>query len=198
MNSRSQIRALPLLLGASVVLAISACHSATEPAPKPTPVGVAHEHGSGPDAATEHAELGPHRSPVVVRLTGPASAQAGQDLEIVAVIEQFVGSQSVVSLDLVLPPGARLVSGNPSEQLPPGNGTVERHFIVHLERVPEADVELIAKAGNASFGARAKSAYRFGRPEPTLLQPKRAASEVVIGGRNLGHPIELKPASATP
>ncbi|HEY5376287.1 MAG TPA: hypothetical protein VIK01_21550 [Polyangiaceae bacterium] len=40
---------------------------------------------------------------------------------------------------------------------------VERRSIVHLDRVPEADFELI-----------------------------------VIGGRSLGHPIELKPAIAKP
>jgi hypothetical protein len=197
MNSRSQIR-VSLLLCGSLILAITACHSATEPAPRPASVGVAREPGPQPGGAPERAEFGPHRSPVVIRVTGPAGAEAGQDLEIIAEIDQFVGSQSAVSLDLVLPPGARLVSGKPSEQLPPGNGTVERRFIVHLDRVPEANVEFVAKAGNASFGARAQGAYRFGRPEPTLVQPKRAPEELVVGGRSLGHPIELKPTNAAP
>ncbi|MEI9952906.1 MAG: hypothetical protein WDO74_29015 [Pseudomonadota bacterium] len=198
MNSRLQIR-VSLLLSASVMLAITACHSsAPEPAPSPASVAVAREQGSASGSAPERAEFGPHRSPVVIRVTGPAAVQAGQDLEIVAEIDQFVGSQSAVSLELVLPPGARLVKGELSEQLPPGNGTVRRRFIVHLERVPETNVEFIAKAGNASFGARAQGAYRFGRPQPALVQPKRAPQEVVVGGRSLGHPIELKPTNAAP
>jgi hypothetical protein len=188
MNSRSQIRALPLLLSASAVLALSACHPAPEPAPHPAPAA----------AGSEHADFGPHRSPVVVRLSGPAQVQAGQDVELVAEIDQFVGSQSSVSLDLVLPAGTRLVAGNASEQLPPGNGTLTRRFVVHLDSVPETNVELVARAGNASFGAHAKSAYRFGRPEPKLAQPKRGTDELIIGGRSLGHPIELKPPSASP
>jgi hypothetical protein len=198
MTVRLQITAFPVLLGASVALAMCGCHSAAEPAPPPAPIGSVGPPASPADAEAQHAEFGAHRSPVVVRMSGPADVQAGQDIELVAEVEQFVGAKSTVSLDLALPPGARLVSGNPSEQLPPGNGTITRRFVVHLDVVPKTDVELVARTGNVSFGARATGTYRFGRPTPAFVQPKRSADELIVGGRSLGHPIELKPTSTTP
>jgi hypothetical protein len=128
----------------------------------------------------------------VVRLHGPQLVSAGQDIELVAELQQFVGSSSPVELKLVLPPGVRLVSGSQSEQLPSGNAQLERRFVIHVDRVPDTDVELTASAGNLAFGAHARGAYRFGRKEPRLAVPPKSASELKVGGKSLGHPIQLK------
>ncbi|RYZ03976.1 MAG: hypothetical protein EOO73_25295 [Myxococcales bacterium] len=138
-------------------------------------------------------ELGPHQSPVSVQLSGPAQVTPGQDIEVFARIDRRAGSAAAVSLELELPEGARLVSGNPSEVLPAGNGVLERRFVVHLDRVPSTDIQVVAQTSAASFGARAKSAYRFGRPEPRFAEPPRSGKSLKVGGRDVGKPIQLQP-----
>jgi len=173
-------------------LSLSACHESTQPAPSTQSSPPLATPESAPSAAQDPV-LGPHRSPVTVKLLGPEQVSAGQDIEVVAEVAQFVGSNAAVQLHLQLPAGARLVSGNETEQLPSGNGKLTRRFVLHLDTVPLSDIEVFATTKSNSFGARAKSVYRFGRPEPRLADPPRAGSPLVVSGRNLGNPIQLKP-----
>ena len=176
------------------LLALGACHGSGEPAPTPA-AALTPAPTPPPPPAAQAAQFGAHRSPVTVKLVGPAQVSAGQDIEVVADVEQLVGSQAAVELSLVLPEGARLISGSAQELLPTGNGKLQRRFLVHLDRVPATDIEVVAKTNSSSFGARAKSAYRFGRPEPRFTELPRSASPLSVGGKGLGHPIELKPKS---
>jgi hypothetical protein len=183
------------ILGA---LPLAACHDRAEPAPHPAPLTDATTPDSTPPSSAaartnDQPELGPHRSPVTVKLLGPEQVSAGQDIEVVAEVNQFVGSSAAVELRLNLPEGAHLVSGSPTEQLPAGNGKLVRHFIVHLDRVPARDIEVVATTSSTAFGARAQSAYRFGRPEPRFADPQRADRPLIVGGKNVGKPIQLKP-----
>lgn len=169
------------------LLALAACRSG-EPAPERQPAV------SAPATTARQApELGPHQSPVSIQLIGPAQVTAGQDIEVVARIERRVGTDAPVALKLELPEGARLVSGNPTEVLPSGNGALERRFVVHLDRVPTTDIQVVAQTSTSSFGARAKSAYRFGRPEPRFAEPPRSGKQLKVGGRDVGAPIQLQP-----
>jgi hypothetical protein len=173
-----------------------ACQQSAEalPSPQPEPLAAsARVPSSTPQSAEQGPVLGPHQSPVTVKLLGPEQVSAGQDIEVLAEVDQFVGTGAAVELHLQLPAGARLVSGNQTEQLPAGNGKLTRHFVVHLDSVPVTDIEAFATTNNNSFGARAKSAYRFGRPEPRLPEPPRAANPISVSGRNLGKPIQLEP-----
>jgi hypothetical protein len=138
-------------------------------------------------------ELGPHQSPVSIQLVGPEQVVAGQDIEVVARVERRAGTDAAVALQLELPEGARLVSGDPTEVLPAGNGVVERRFVVHLDRVPSTDIQVVAQTSTTSFGARAKSTYRFGRPEPRFAEPPRGGKDLKVGGRDVGKPIRLQP-----
>ncbi len=177
------------------VVACGACHESAQPAPSPQSLPQPPAAAETAPAASPNAEdpvLGPHRSPVTVKLLGPDQVSAGQDIEVVAEVDQFVGSNAGVQLHLQLPEGAHLVSGSETEQLPSGNGKLTRKFVVHLDKVPTTDIEAFATTKNYSFGARAKSVYRFGRPEPRLAEPARAASPLVVSGKNLGQPIQLK------
>jgi hypothetical protein len=178
-----------------------ACHESTPaPSPQSSPPPLAAPESApsaaapnaAPPSALQNPEFGPHRSPVTVKLLGPEQVSAGQDIEVVAEVDQFVGSNAAVQLHLELPEGAHLVSGNESELLPTGNGKLTRRFVVHLDKVPTTDIEVFATTSSNSFGARAKSAYRFGRPEPRFAEPARAASPLVVSGRNLGTPVQLK------
>jgi len=148
-----------------------------------------------PAPSSEKPEFGPHRPPVVVRMQGPDSVALGQDITLVAEIEQHVGDKAAVTLNLKLPAGVRLVEGAASETLRPGNTRLERRFVVHIDKLPTEDIELSVDTQNPAFGARATGAYRFGRAQPKLAEPVRTDQDTLIGGKNLGRPIELKPAT---
>jgi len=187
----------PRLLCLLSVLACAACHESAEPVPsrQPQPLAAPPSTSSATPPRAEGPVLGPHRSPVTVKLLGPAQVSAGQDIEVVAEVDQFVGTGAAVQLHLQLPPGAHLVSGSESELLPAGNGKLTRRFVIHLDSVPATDIEAVATTNNTSFGARAQSTYRFGRPEPRLAEPARATSPITVSGKNLGKPIQLKPSN---
>jgi hypothetical protein len=169
---------------------LAACHDAASPEPS---------NAAAPRARTPRAavvqtpELGPHKSPVTVALHGPEQVTAGQDIELLAEVEQLAGSQSQVSLNLQLPAGVRLVSGQTSELLPSGNGKLVRRFVVHVDQVPTTDIEAVASTQSTAFGARAQSAYRFGRPEPRFKEPERREKSLKLGTKDVGRPILLHP-----
>lgn len=142
-------------------------------------------------AAAQPPELGPHQSPVTVTLRGPDRVSAAQDVEIFAEVEQRAGSAEV-RLELQLPEGVRLVSGEDAEVLPSGNGRLLRRFVVHVDRVPVTDIQAVASTQSKAFGARAEGAYRFGRPEPRFAQLLRSARALKVGGKDVGRPIQLR------
>lgn len=179
------------LLSPLALLSLLACHSSSAPTAAPDSAETKHPLAERP--VTVEPRQAPGRAPVSARLQGPSQVEAGQDIELTAVVERNTGAEQPVSLELVLPPGARLVSGQTRELLPGGNGPLLRTFVVHLDQLPERDIELVASAGNQAFGARARGAYRYGRPEPRLAEPARSPNDLMYGGRSLGRPIELKP-----
>lgn len=132
-----------------------------------------------------------HRSLMKVALRGPERVAAGDTVELEAEVEPFVGAPSF-NLDLRLPDGVRLVSGAKSELVAEA-GKVVRRFTVHIDRVPDGDVELDAKIRGTSFGVQGRSTYRFGRPEPRFAEPVRGKA-LRVGGRDVGQPIELHQA----
>lgn len=185
-------------LAIAFVLGLNGCHS--EPAPpaahaeQTATAATSAEPASAPASSadsSEKPEFGPHRAPVVVRLKGPDQVVAGQDITLVAHIEQRVGDSAPVTLNLQLPEGVHLVDGSVSETLPAGNGALERRFVVHVDAMPVGDVELVAHTRGAGFGAHAKGAYHFGRGEQRLPEPPRTQQDTVVGGKNLGPAIDL-------
>lgn len=180
-----------LLACSLVATLLGACHDAA--APEPSNAAAPHAGAPRAAAATQTPELGPHKSPVTVALHGPEQVSAGQDIELLAEVEQLAGSKSQVSLNLQLPEGVRLVSGQTSELLPSGNGKLVRRFVVHVDQVPTTDIEAVASTQSTSFGVRAQSAYRFGRPEPRFSDPERREKPLKVGGKDVGRPILLHP-----
>ncbi|HVY30268.1 MAG TPA: hypothetical protein VHB79_27110 [Polyangiaceae bacterium] len=171
---------------------LGACHDTAAPEPSSTAAPLA-SASSAPRAVTLAPELGPHQSPVTVALHGPDRVTAGQDVELWAEVEQLAGSEARVSLSLQLPEGVRLVSGEPSEMLPSGNRKLVRHFVVHVDQVPSTDIEAVASTQSMAFGAHARSAYRFGRPEPRFSEPERREKRLKVAGKDVGRPILLHP-----
>ena len=178
---------------AVLLLALGACHAPEpEASPQQAQRRVEAEHRVEAPPSVDPPVLGPHHSPLLVTLSGPDQPAIGQDIEVVAQIDQTLGQGRDVSLELRLPPGARLVSGKTSELVSVGQGKLERRFVVHLDDMPKGDIDVVASTNQRSFGARAKGSYRFGRPEPRLPAPKRAAQPLSVSGRNVGHPVELR------
>jgi len=171
---------------------LGACHDAVAPAPSSAAAPPA-SASSAPHAIAQTPELGPHKSPLTVALHGPDQVTAGQDVELWAEVEQLAGSKAQVSLSLQLPDGVRLVSGEPKEILPSGNAKLVRHFVVHVDQVPSTDIEAVASTQSMAFGAHARSAYRFGRPEPRFNEPERREKRLKVGGKDVGRPILLHP-----
>jgi hypothetical protein len=178
-----------LCLAATCLLSLAACSRSAQPSPDPQPQTPQVPPAKAALSAQQQPELSAHRSPISLKLLGPEQVSAGQDIDLTAEIEQFVGS-SPVSIELQLPAGARLVSGAQTELLPPGNAKLVRHYLVHLDTVPDSDLELVAGTRTASFGARARSSYRFGRPEPRFTDPPRG-KPLTVNGHDVGTPIEL-------
>jgi hypothetical protein len=181
-------------LAALSACGLSACQKTKEPVAEPRSAAVEPKAPLASTPRQTEPQFGPHHSPVTVKLLGPEQVQAGQDIEVTAEVEQLVGWHAEVRLSLELPAGARLVSGETSELLPNGNGTLVRRFVVHLDRVPETDILAVASTQSQSFGARAKSSYRFGRPEPRFAEPERAPKPLTVGGKDVGRPIQLRPS----
>lgn len=178
---------------ALTVLALAACRTPEpEASPQQAQRHVEADHRVEAPPSVDPPVFGPHHSPLLVTLNGPEQPAIGQDIEVVAQVDQTLGQGRNLSLELQLPPGARLVAGKTSELVAVGQGKLERRFVVHLDDMPKGDIEVVASTNQRSFGARAKGSYRFGRPEPRLPAPKRAAQPVYVSGRNVGHPIELR------
>ncbi len=60
------------------------------------------------------------------------------------------------------------------------------------EGAPKEDLVAIVDMQSESSGYHAEIAYRFGREEPALTQPKGSGEDVRVGNSRLGQPIELK------
>ncbi len=147
-----------------------------------------------PEPAAEDAG-GPRlqRAPVVVWVDGPAQVQAGSELTLRVTIERNAGSDPL-DLNIVLPAGAVLVSGQTQERITGDARHVERTLGLRLTgAIPAADLDVSVDSRGIGYGVHATSAYRFGRPEPKLPQPPRAGPPVMVRGQSVGNPIPLGP-----
>lgn len=96
-----------------------------------------------------------------------------------------------LALRVIVPDGVRVARGTPTLTLPGVQQTPvsEYEYELTYERVPNADVLLTVDGDSASMGVHARSAFRFGRPEPLGPMPVPEGPPLVIGGRNFGRAI---------
>jgi len=178
-----------LLVAGQVALALLACNASGDRVPSAlSPLPNATGEPSS-ESVAQSAQL--RHSPVEVRVNGPDQIGSSTDITVQVLIDRI--AKDPLSLRVVLPPGASIISGAREEQITGGSGHIERTLVLHLANgVPPDDVRVIVDAGGPDYGVHATAAYRFGRPEPKLPQPARTGKSVVVNGRNLGTPIPLK------
>lgn len=156
----------------------------------PTPPRPPHAPPAEPD--------GP-RAPFLARLEGPAHVQAPGALTVTLTLHSQQPAEQRLRIELELPPGARLRSGRPTEELTL-QGQVLRRYELELTALPEAD--LIAKVRSVTApgertGAAATPTYRFGRPEPALAPLPRGPESTLPGGGRL-RSVPLPPGAVQP
>lgn len=109
----------------------------------------------------------------------------GTRMELRATLARHGVWDAPVTLDVRVPPGARLVGRSAVE-----GGTT---FEVELVSVPVEDLVVTADSQTAGAGFHAEARYRFGRPEPVKSGPRRDGEHVTTpGGADLGQPVPMK------
>lgn len=165
---------------------------------RPDPrVGAVSESASarGNDSVTERVGRSRDvRSPIRVSLEGPPQVVANQTLHLRAVVERYIGMTVPMTVVLRLPPGARLIRGEATRQLPPNTTarTDVLEYDIAIGEVPAEDVWLVTDVRGEGIGFHGRVAYRFGRPEPLPARPPLAQESVRVGGRDFGRPVQLQ------
>ena len=118
-------------------------------------------------------------------------------LRIVARIERVTSFGAPLTVSVVVPRDAQLVSGQTAFAIPAGMpaGVEERVYVLRFDATPQEDLQLIADIQTPSFGAHARDVYRFGRKAPEVAAPAHNGPEVRMGGVPLGRAVML-PAPA--
>ena len=126
-----------------------------------------------PPASPVQAETqasGARMAPITVRVDGPPAIAVGESTLSVT-LTRAVASTDPVELGIVLPAGVTVIEGDPNERVVEAGPVILRKFRLRVVRIPEQDVLITASVRGEHYGARATSAYRFGRAEPKLPQP---------------------------
>jgi hypothetical protein len=100
-------------------------------------------------------------------------------------------------LQLTVPLGARLISGQASERIVDANDVVRRTMTLQLDSLPSTDLLVALDIDGPASGAHARGAYRFGRPEAAATMAPRS-NPLIINGRSRGQPVPLGPPTPPP
>ncbi len=155
------------------VLAAAACRS-----PAPPSVAAPPETARSPGSPIEASW--------VVRETSATSAKLTLNVMKAAVTEKDV------SVELLVPPGATLEPSTLRWFIPAAQtGDVVTEVEVRWTTVPATDLQAIVDMQGVAMGFHALVPYRFGRPEPQVVQPPHDTPNVRIGNSDIGSPVDL-------
>ncbi len=135
------------------------------------------------------AETAP-QSPLLARWQ--VLSDAGGRLRISAILDRKVAFVVPIEVQVRIPSGLRMLSGQSSFQVPPNTppGETSVTFEFAYTSVPTADLNLVADVGSNAMGVHATVSYRFGRREPEPIRPERSGPNVKFGTTDLGPAIE--------
>lgn len=123
-----------------------------------------------PPAPVETHASEARTAPITIRVDGPSSIAVGESTLSVTVTRAVAGTDPI-ELGIAMPDGVTLIAGDPNERIVERGPVIHRTLKLRVDRVPEQDVLITANVRGDHYGARATSAYRFGRAEPKLPQP---------------------------
>jgi hypothetical protein len=173
---------LETLSSALCFLLVTACTTNSSAANRATPP---------PEASTTAVEPDAARAPLLVRWQ--VLSDTGGTLRVSAVVTRKAKFRVPIDVQVNVPEGLRLVSGETSFQLgadlQPGETVAALEFT--YTTIPQGDLQLVASASGPGMGVRAADAYRFGRPEPVPPRPQATGPAVKVGNVNLGPSIPL-------
>jgi hypothetical protein len=152
---------------AALALAVACSEPATtQPLPATSPAPV--EEPPTPDA---------RRAPVTVTVEGPAHVAAGDSFALTVTIRRAVAGTDAVQLAVTPPEGVRVLEGDPNERIVDPGPAITRKLQLRADQEVAVgqDVVVTATVRGDHYGAHANAAYRFGRPEPRLPQPRGPA-----------------------
>lgn len=147
-----------------------------------------------PTSATHTDELQfveinhPHRVPLVVAVKGPENPQPGDIVTVTATVTRNL--KIPYEYRLVLPEGARLLEGQAQSREEAQLGEKTYEFRIAIDKVPDKDFVVEVTSAGANYGVRGTDAYRFGRPEPRMITPRRGELIRTRAG-DWGTPVEL-------
>lgn len=168
---------------AGIALSLLACSTSHDrPLPPPSePVSAAPPAGPARDGDLPKAPLA---------LSVAEVRNRGEEIEIDVVVDRR--TRDPVTFDVALPPGVVLLEGNTSERLEGDEQRVKRTLRLRLPAgTPAEDIRFVADVNGQGYGARATTAYRFGRAAPRLVAPERRALPTRVNGKRLGRAIPL-------
>jgi hypothetical protein len=180
---RSDMRYASLLL-----LVVSATSCASDPPTSPPP---AQAPAALPAAAKDP---GAATLPLSVVVTGPSVPPArGGVFDVEIVISRRTPDSVPIALQATVPPGVRIVAGDAVESIVDDQYEVlRRKLTLQLDELPAGDLLISLDTNRAGSGAHATSAYRFGRPEPSLPAAPHG-TPLIVNGRYAGQPVPLSP-----
>jgi hypothetical protein len=148
---------------------------------------------ASPPAAEIAADDAAPRAPLLVRWQ--LVSDANGSLKVEAVLERRVTLRTPVTVQIEVPAGLQLVSGQTALEIPagaaPGSTSLPLEF--RYAGTPPDDLRLVADSAGAKLGVHAVASYRFGRPEPAQARPTPSGPSLKAGGLDLGPSVQIKP-----
>jgi hypothetical protein len=154
---------LTKIMGVALVTALCACNNTEAPPPQLAPAPVPNETQGQPMAEQlEHSELDA-MAPFVLKLDVQDKTAPGEIL-IIANIDAPRQISAPTTINLKLPPGAVLTSGNPEETLAYlAAGVTKREFRIQVSDAPTARTPISVAVGmmhpKGKFGAHAVQTF---------------------------------------
>lgn len=156
-----------------LVLALVGCKGAQPVAPKavptPTPTPAAEAPGS----------------PITVKWIEGGRNEAGTRLKLE--VTKLIVTERPLALGFSVPPGVVVEPELTAREIAAASvGTTSIEILLRASVPPPQDLVAICDSQGASFGFHAEVPYRFGRPAPTVAEPK------------LGEPVQIGPGQLRP
>ena len=124
-------------------------------------------------------------SPITVKWIEGSRNEAGSRLTLE--VTKLIATERPLALAFRVPPGVVVEPELTAREIPAASvGTTSIEILVRASVPPTQDLIAICDSQGTTFGFHAEVPYRFGRPAPTIAEPK------------LGEPVQIGPGQIRP